>query len=94
VIMLCCRMSPLEGLNARHFIHFISYSLGCGASCDSSDILAGKHRCMWCATKASWLEFYTKKSLVTLDKAVQANCSEGAEDLYFIGHVGKSMSMT
>ncbi len=27
-----------------------TYSLGCGASCDSSDTLAGKHRCMWCAT--------------------------------------------
>ncbi len=23
-----------------HFFHFITYSLGCGASCDSSDILA------------------------------------------------------
>ena len=31
----------------------IPYSLGCGANCDSSDILTGKHRCM-CATKASW----------------------------------------
>ncbi len=25
-----------------HFIHFIPYSLGCGASCDSSDILGLK----------------------------------------------------
>ncbi len=30
--------------------HFIPYSLGCGASCDSSDILTWKHRCMWSAT--------------------------------------------
>ena len=27
--------------------HLLIYSLGCGASCDSSDILACKHGCMW-----------------------------------------------
>ena len=34
--------------------HFKFYSLGCGASCESSDIRGWKHRCMWCATKPSW----------------------------------------
>ena len=29
----------------------IFYSLGCGASCDSSNILAYRHRCSCCATK-------------------------------------------
>ena len=42
--------SPASDVNQS----IVSYSLGCGASCDSSDILAWKHRCMWCATKAIW----------------------------------------
>ena len=28
------------GTAIQYTIHFLSYSLGCGASCDSSDILA------------------------------------------------------
>ena len=43
------------------FYSLYNYSLGCGASCDSSAILAWKHRCMWCATEPSWWEFCSKK---------------------------------
>ncbi len=41
-------------------LNFIPCGLGFGASCDSSYTLAWKHRCMWCATKASWWEFCSK----------------------------------
>ena len=47
----CGDCSLTAGMPARttHLCHFrfIIYlnSLSCGASCDSSDILAGKHRC-------------------------------------------------
>lgn len=34
--------------------HLIPYSLVCGASCDSSHVLASKHMWMWCATKSGW----------------------------------------
>ena len=33
-----CRV--MSGIPLSSFFHFITYSLGCGASCDSSDILA------------------------------------------------------
>ena len=45
--------------------HFIPYVLRCGASCDSPNILAWKHRCMWCATKLSWWEFCLKQSIMS-----------------------------
>ncbi len=43
-------LGDLPMLEVRSFLsfHFIPYSLGCGAICDSS------HRCIWCATKPSW----------------------------------------
>ena len=59
--------------------HSIPYSLGCGASCDSSDILAQKHRCMWSATKPSWWEFPSKPSMtckgLALHRALLVNLS-------------------
>ncbi len=42
------------------------YSLGCGARCDLSDILAWKDRWMWCATKV-WVPDLTPE---------KASCSE------------------
>ena len=52
VVSRCCTdtththsvISISQGLNQPTnnfiFLHFITYSLGCGASCDSSDVLA------------------------------------------------------
>ncbi len=31
-----------------HSFHSIPHNLGCGASFDSSDTPAERHRCMWC----------------------------------------------
>ena len=47
----CCHASACPRLRSVHstffipFISFITYTLGCRASCDPSDILACKHRC-------------------------------------------------
>ena len=46
-----------ERQRALFIFHLIPYGLWCGASCDSSDILAWKHRCSWCATKQSFWGF-------------------------------------
>ena len=47
---------------SSHFCSIAS-SLGHGASCNSSDLLACKHRCMLRARKPSWWEFCSEKSL-------------------------------
>ncbi len=53
----CCGLLGQVYFYLSVSFHFIPYSLGCGASCNSSDILTLKHRCVWCATTPSWWEF-------------------------------------
>ncbi len=71
-----------EGLSSYSF-HFITYSLGCGASCDSSDVLAQKHRCtsQYNILVAHWTN--TSKEQETqagssTDRAGQGRADEGS----------------